>query len=226
MIVKDNETILDTSANTSPITWQNKIWITEKNIKIENDQDKDRILLIDMDKDEIYQVDKKNKTYKKMTVPEEIKDLQGERKIKSQKMNQTKKFGEWDCYGVQMNTDTKDVSLEGEYWLTKQVNIPFPLRKKVAKYFGFDQKRLTDELEKYEGYPVYVSLTMTIKDKKIKMKTLVMEVKKLEIDPKTFEIPADFKFMDITQKNKEDAKIEELKEELEKRDKMVVDPKE
>lgn len=203
LIIKDNETFLDSDTG-SPITWQNKIWLTQEKIKIENDQDKNRILLVYMDKNEIYQVDLNAKTYRRLDVPEGLKDLEGKREIKSNKLDKKRKFGEWDCYGVTMSTKANDISLEAEYWLTMDVNIPFPLRKKVAKYFGLDQENLTQELAKYEGYPVYVTLTMRVKDKKIKMNTMVMDVKNLEIDPNIFKIPSDFELIDAASKPKND----------------------
>jgi hypothetical protein len=194
MVVKDNETILDQKAGAS-ITWQNKIWFTQSKVRIENTQEKHNVLLIHMTGGKIYQLNTQDKTYRLIDFPEGLKDLYGKGEIKSQKMDQTKKFGEWECYGIKLSTTNKDLSIDTEYWITKDVDIPIELRKKIAKYFGPDQIRLTEELAQYEGYPVHTILTMKVSDKEIKMISNVVEVKKLEINPEIFEIPADFKLM-------------------------------
>ena len=120
----------------------------------------------------------------------------GRWELKSEAMNKEKKCGEWDCYGVVVKTSNPDISLTTEYWLTKQVDIPFALRKKIAGYFGPDQIRLTEELSKYEGYPIETALTMKVSDKEIRMTSKVLEIKKMEIPSETFEIPAGFKGTD------------------------------
>lgn len=170
--------------------------------------------MIHMDEGKIYQVDIKAKTYKKAELPEGLKDLKGEKQIQSQRLDQRKKCGEWDCYGVKMTTEAKDISLEVEYWLAEAVDIPYALRHKVAEYFGPDQEKLTEELAKHEGYPVQAAMTMKVKDKEIKMATKVVEVKRLKIAPDTFEIPADFKAVDIDLKPKDEkAKDPDIKQE-------------
>ncbi len=196
LIIKDYETYFE--PDSTPFTSQNKIWITGKNVRIENDQDNDRLLLINMDKNEIYQVDNKAKTYKRLEIPEGLKDIQRPKEIESKRLQETKKFGDWDCYKVSISTKANDIYLDAEYWLTKDVDIPYSWRRKVAKYFGLDQENLTEELAKYEGYPVYVVLKMKSKEKEIKVCTMVMELKELEIDSKTFEIPHDFNLVDMS----------------------------
>ncbi|MGA1843012.1 MAG: DUF4412 domain-containing protein [bacterium] len=192
MVVKDNETVLDPK-NATAISWQNRIWITEDKVRIENSQENDRVLLVHMDTGKLYQLDTQAKTYKTLEFPEGLKDLYGKGELKSEMMKKEKKCGEWDCYGVTVHTSNQEVSLTTEYWLTKQVDIPFALRKKIAHYFGPDQVRLTEELSKYEGYPIETVLTMKVSDKEISMASKVLEIKKMEIPSETFEIPAGFK---------------------------------
>ena len=194
MVTKDNETILDEKEGNA-ITWQNRIWFTEKNVRVENTQDKNRVLLIDMEKEKIFQLDNQEKTYRIIDFPEGLKDLYSKEDLKSERIDQTKKCGEWECYGVKMKTKNKDIELDTEYWLAKDVVIPLDLRMKIAKYFGPDQVRLTEELGKYEGYPVQTVLTMNVNDKSIKMVSNVVVTKKLEIDPEIFKIPSDFKLI-------------------------------
>ena len=214
MITKDNETILDQKGDTS-ITWQNKIWFTEEKVRIENTQDKHRVLLIDMVKGKLYQLDTQEKTYRIIEFPEGLKDLYEKGTIKSQEMNQKKKCGEWDCYGIKVTTRNKDVSLDTEYWMAKDVNVPITLRKKIAKYFGPDQIKLTEELAKYKGYPVQTVLNMKAHDKEIKMTSNVREVKKMDIEPKIFAIPDDFKALDDIEKK---VPIEEKEKDLNMKD--------
>ncbi|MGA1795935.1 MAG: DUF4412 domain-containing protein [bacterium] len=192
MVVKDNETILDPKSGTA-ISWQNRIWITEDKVRIENSQEKDRVLLVHMDTGRLYQLDTQEKTYKTLEFPEGLKDLYGKGELKSEMMKREKKCGEWDCYGVMVRTSNEEISLTTEYWLTKQVDIPFALRKKIANYFGPDQVRLTEELSKYEGYPIETLLTMKVSDKEIRMASKVLEIKKMEMPSEKFEIPAGFK---------------------------------
>jgi hypothetical protein len=159
----------------------------------------------------IYQLDTEDKTYRIIDLPQGLKELYEKGTINSQKLNQEKKCGEWNCYGIKVSTQSKDVSLDTEYWLAKDVDIPISLRRKIAKYFGPDQVRLTEELAKYEGYPVQTILTMKAHDKGIKMISNVREVKKIDIDPKIFEIPDDFKLIDtITGENSEEEKIKDF----------------
>jgi len=192
LVVKDNETVLDPK-NATAITWQNKIWITEDKVRIENSQENNRVLLIHMDTGKLYQLDTQEKTYKMLEFPEGFKDLYGKGELKSEMMKKEKKCGDWDCYGVLVSTSNKDVSLTTEYWLTKQVDIPLAVRKKIAHYFGPDQIRLTEELSKYEGYPIETVLIMKVSDKEIRMASKVLEIKKMEIPSETFEILAGFK---------------------------------
>ena len=207
MVTKDNETILD-EKEVNAITWQNRIWFTDKNVRVENTQDKDRVLLIDMEKGKIFQLDNKEKTYRIIDFPEGLQNLYSEGDLKSQRMDQTKKCGEWECYGVKISTKNKDIALDTEYWMAKEVVIPLDLRMKIARYFGPDQLRLTEELGKYDGYPVQTVLNMNVNDKKIKMVSNVVVTKKLEIDPEIFKIPSDFKIVNVTEGKKPDEKVE------------------
>ena len=212
MVTKDNETILDEKEGNA-ITWQNRIWFTEKNVRVENTQDKNRVLLIDMEKGKIFQLDNQEKTYRIIDFPEGLQNLYSEGDLKSQRMDQTKKCGEWECYGVKINTRNKDIALDTEYWIAKDVVIPLDLRIKIARYFGPDQVRLTEELGKYEGYPVQTILTMNVNDKKIKMVSNVVVTKKLEIDPEIFKIPSGFKIVQVSVEKRPDKKEEDEKEE-------------
>ena len=206
LVVKDNETILDPKSNTS-IKWQNKIWFTHMNVRVENTQETHRVLLIDMETGKVYQMDTREKTYHTLNFPEGLKNLYSQGELKSMKMDQVKKCGEWDCYGVKLMTQSAEISLETEYWLAEEVDIPFELRKKIATYFGADQVRLTKELSKYEGYPVQTVLKMMVNDKEIRMISNVVEVKKLTLDPEIFKVPADFKYVEsMTVKEPEDEK--------------------
>ncbi|MGA1790765.1 MAG: DUF4412 domain-containing protein [bacterium] len=207
MVTKDNETILDEKEGNA-ITWQNRIWFTGKNVRVENTQDKNRVLLIDMEKGKIFQLNNQEKTYQIIDFPEGLQDLYSEGDLKSQRIDQTKKCGEWECYGVKISTKNKDIALDTEYWMAKDVVIPLDLRMKIARYFGPDQVRLTEELGKYEGYPVQTVLTMNVNDKTIKMVSNVVVTKKLEIDPEIFKIPSDFKIVNISMEKRPDEKEE------------------
>lgn len=224
MIVKDSETVLP-DGGSAPITWHNKILLTKDKVRIENDQDKDRIILIHMDEGKIYHLDIKAKTYKKVGLPEGIKDIKGEKQIESQRLDQRKKCGEWDCYGVKVNTKAQDITMEAEYWLAEAIDIPYDLRNRVAEYFGPDQKGLSEELAKYKGYPVHAAMIMKIKDKEIKMTTRVEEIKRLEIEPATFEIPADFRAVDVDAKPGDEKARDPNTEQEDANKPVVVTPK-
>jgi hypothetical protein len=199
MIIKDNESLLDPNKAMS-ITTQSKLWLTDENARIENTQEKNSVLLINMLKGKIYQLNIQDKTYRILEFPKGSEDAYEKWDIKSQKMNQKKKCAEWACYGIKINMQSKEVSFDIECWLTKDVEIPIALRKKIVKYFKFlgtYQITLTEELAKYEGYPVQTVLSIKAHDKEIKMVSNVIEFKKMDIDPKIFEIPDDFKLDDV-----------------------------
>lgn len=190
LIVKDNESFWDPNKDVS-VTWQVKQWLSDENARIENTLEKDIAHLIDVSEEKIYKLNVRDKTYRVVEFPKEKKFY-----IESQKMDQEKKCGEWSCNGVKVNIKSTEISFSIECWLAKEVDIPSEMREKVGKFLGEYQIILSKELAKYEGYPVQTILSIKAHDKEIKIVSRVIDYKKLDIDPKLFEIPNDFKAVD------------------------------
>lgn len=215
LIVKVSETFFDDKSDV-PVTSETKTWFTDKRVKVENDQDNDRYLLLFLDEEEIFQVDLKAKSYTRFEIPKELLTGQSEQLIESEKLDQTKRYGEWNCYGVKITTKSGNVTTDGIYWLTKEVKIPYALRYKIAKNLSVNQIKITEELEKYEGYPVFITLKIKEKEKEkekeIKLNSFIMEVKKVEVDPKIFEIPSGFKLVDVVVRESPGGQKEEMQD--------------
>ena len=61
----------------------------------------------------------------------------------------------------------------------------------MAAYFG--QGKIIDELKKYPGYPVEITVHLQAQNKKIDMTTNLVKLEKKKVDKKLFELPQNYK---------------------------------
>jgi hypothetical protein len=80
-----------------------------------------------------------------------------------------------------------------EYWLTDAIKIPKEVRSRMAGYLG--QRKIVEELNKYEGYPVEIDAHM---DNKKVMATKLVKLEEKKLDKQLFEIPPEYKKEDLT----------------------------
>jgi len=71
-------------------------------------------------------------------------------------------------------------------------------RIQMAAYFG--QGKIIEELKKYPGYPIEIIVHLKAQNKKIDMTTRLIKLEKKKVDKNLFEIPGDYKKIELPSK--------------------------
>ncbi|MGA1869780.1 MAG: DUF4412 domain-containing protein [bacterium] len=172
-----------------------QLWVKKNMVKYYNSNDKDNILIIRMDEDKTYQINEKEKTVQEMDLRTKFASVEDKIKVISTRTEKKKKVGEWEAYQVVLTSSAKGISTDVEYWLSEKINLPLETRMRMAGYFG--QKKILEELKKYPGYPVEMIVHLEVEGKKIDMITTLIKLEKNKIDTKIFNIPSDYKKIDL-----------------------------
>jgi len=196
-IEKHTKTLIDGEPMGSVSTL--KLWVKGDWVRYLNSNDKDNALIIKMDKDKVYQVNGKAKTVKEIDLKSKFVALEKQIQVSSKKTGEKKKIGQWEACQVLLTSKAKGTSTEVEYWVSDKIQYPMETRIQMAAYFG--QGKIVEELKKYPGYPVEIIVHLKAQNKKIDMTTRLIKLEKKEIDKKLFEIPGDYKKIDLPSKN-------------------------
>jgi len=175
-----------------------KLWVKGDWVRYVNSNDKDNVLIIRMDEDKVYQVDGKEKIVKEIDLKSKFVALEKQIQVSSKKTGEKKKIDQWEAYQVLLTSSAKGVSTEVEYWLSDKIQYPMKTRIQMAAYFG--QGKIIEELKKYPGYPVEIIVHLKAQNKKIDMTTRLIKLEKKKVDKELFEIPGDYKKIDLPSK--------------------------
>lgn len=192
-IEKHNETLIDGKpiAGTSVI----KMWVSDDAVRYVNSNDKNNVLIIHMDKERIYQVNDVEKTVQEKELRPQEPTEEEEVNVTSKRTNEEKKVGKWDTYQVLLTSSAKGISSNVEFWLCKDLELSLISRMRLTKYFG--GRKVLEELKKYPGYPVEMIVHLKVEGKNIDMVTSLVELEKKGVDKKIFDIPPDYKKIDV-----------------------------
>ena len=175
-----------------------KLWVKGDWVRYVNSNDKDNALIIRMDEDKVYQVNGKEKIVKEIDLKSKFVALEKQIQVSSKKTGEKKKIDQWEAYQVLLTSSAKGVSTEVEYWLSDKIQYPMKTRIQMAAYFG--QGKIIEELKKYPGYPVEIIVHLKAQHKKIDMTTRLIKLERKKVDKKLFEIPGDYKKIELPSK--------------------------
>lgn len=175
-----------------------KLWVKGDWVRYVNSNDKDNALIIRMDEDKVYQVNGKEKIVKEIDLKSKFVALEKQIQVSSKKTGEKKKIDQWEAYQVLLTSSAKGVSTEVEYWLSDKIQYPMETRIQMAAYFG--QGKIIEELKKYPGYPVEIIVHLKAQHKKIDMTTRLIKLERKKVDKKLFEIPGDYKKIELPSK--------------------------
>ena len=195
-IEKHTKTIIDGEMMGAVSTLE--LWVKGDWVRYLNSNDKDNVLIIKMDEDKVYQVNGQEKTVQEIDLKSKFVALEKQIQVSSKKTGEKKKIDQWEAYQVLLTSAAKGASTEVEYWLSDKIHYPMETRIQMAAYFG--QGKIIDELKKYPGYPVEIIVHLKVQNKKIDMTTSLIKLEKRNVDKKLFEIPDDYKKIELPSK--------------------------
>ncbi len=173
----------------------------------------DQSSLIDLEKNRVYIIYHKTKTYVETTLPLNMKKLMPQEMLAMLSMwkiqaevtptAETKKIGEWNCKGYKIDITMGMMSMEMKTWATEDV--PFDWKSFTSKMYPtllqasigqhMDEATL-NQYKKIEGFQVATSVTIKIMNQEIKSSSKVVEISTKPAPPGIFAIPAGYKKQD------------------------------
>ncbi len=202
-IEKHTETFIDgESAGGASVL---ELWVKKDCVRYYNSNDKDNILIIRMDQDKAYQINEKEKTIKDIDLKSKFAAVEKEIKVTAKKTDKKKKVDTWgEVYQVLLTSSARGVSTDVEYWVSEKVKLPQETRLRMSDYFG--QRKIIEELKQFPGYPIEIIVHLNVQGKKIDMVTKTVKIDhKKKIDNSLFEIPSEYKKIDLPLQDKPSA---------------------
>lgn len=149
----------------------------------------DKIMIMDMNKNLMFIVNLKDKTYVQTTlpldmtklVPKEAASMMAMMKVtvKVTPNGQTKKIGKWNCSGYDMDMNMAMMQMKMTVWATTDVPFDWKLFSKmyanVSKMQFMDDAAIA-EINKISGYQVASEMNMDMMGSKLKVTSQVVEI--------------------------------------------------
>lgn len=149
----------------------------------------DKIMIMDMNKNLMFIVNPKDKTYVQTTlpldmtklVPKEAASMMAMMKVtvKVTPNGQTKKIGKWNCSGYDMDMNMAMMQMKMTVWATTDVPFDWKLFSKmyanVSKMQFMDDAAIA-EINKISGYQVASEMNMDMMGSKLKVTSQVVEI--------------------------------------------------
>jgi hypothetical protein len=167
-----------------------EVWLKGDRIRFESEDKKEAYSLIMMDKGKSYELDKVQKSYKETSYEvNKMKEMSEKSMVISKLTGEKKKINNWNCYEVFLDTTIQGTKMKATCWLTKDINVSPKLMQKMAK---FSQMKLMEELTKYPGYPVLLTMDSTLQGKQVRVVSTLIKVSKDPISASFFKIPFEY----------------------------------
>jgi len=186
--------------------------------KLRSDDGDESVLML-LDKDSIYTIDHKKKTYFAFQastlgmpanaeadgeqVPEMLSSMMGnmfKMEVSIEPTSETKKIGQWNCTKYNQTIKMMGVTTTTELWATEDVAIDKKLLDKfMASQFmskpGMQDlaAKMQKEAEKIKGFVVYSKSVTTMGNKRSETIDEVTEIKKQTAPQETWVVPAKYK---------------------------------
>ncbi|MEW5803830.1 MAG: DUF4412 domain-containing protein [bacterium] len=167
-----------------------EVWLKGNRIRYESDDKKDMFVIIMMDKGKTYELDKFQKTYKETSYElGKLKEMSERSLVVSKKTGQKKKIKDWNCYEVVLDSTIQGNKMKATCWLTEDIKVSEKVMQKMAK---FSQMKLMEELAKYPGYPVLLTMDSTIQGKQVRVLSTLVKIDKEPLKESFFKIPFEY----------------------------------
>lgn len=167
-----------------------KVWLKGDRIRYESEDERDKYFLILMNKGKTYELDKIRKTFKESSnETEKLKEISEHTMVISKRTGQKKKIEKWNCYEILLNTTIQGKKMKASCWLTEDIHISQEIIQKIAK---FSRVKLMEELAKFPGYPVKVTMDSVLQGKRVKIISTLTEISKKSLKADFFKIPFEY----------------------------------
>ena len=167
-----------------------RVWIKGNRLRYENENEKDKYVLILLDKGKTYELDTINKTFKKsLNETDKLKEMNERSMVISKRTGRKKKIEKWNCYEVILDSMIQGKKMKAICWLSEDIHISSNIMEKIAK---FSQMKLMEELVKFSGYPVKMTLESTLQGKNVKITSTLTKISKEPIKANFLKLPFDY----------------------------------
>ena len=165
----------------------------------------DKIMIMDMNKNLMFIINPKDKSYVQTTlpldmtklVPKEAASMMAMMKVtvKVTPNGQTKKIGKWTCTGYDMDMNMMMMQMKMKIWATTEVPFDWKLFSKmyanVSKMQFMDDAAIA-EITKINGYQVASEMSMDMMGSKLKVTSQVEEITQKPAPAGIYTVPAGY----------------------------------
>lgn len=165
----------------------------------------DKIMIMDMNKNMMYIVNPKDKSYVETALPLDMAKLLPKEAASMMAMmkvtvkvtpnGQTQKVGKWNCAGYDVDMNMMMMQMKMKVWAT--TDVPFDWKMFAKMYANVSKMQFMDdaaiaELMKINGYQVASEMTMDMMGSKIKVTSQVTEIAQKPAPAGIYSVPAGF----------------------------------
>ncbi|MCL6584082.1 MAG: hypothetical protein K6U11_10655 [bacterium] len=167
------------------------VWLKGDRIRFESEDNKNQYTLILMDKGKTYELDKSQKTYREVSSEMDKLKEASERTtvVVSKRTGEKKKIKDWNCYQVLVETTLEGNKMKATCWLSEDIHVSPKAIEKMAK---FSKMKMLEELVKYPGYPVEVTMDSTLQGKQVRVVSTLTKIVKGPIKAEFVQIPFEY----------------------------------
>lgn len=165
----------------------------------------DKVMIMDMNKNMMYIVNPKDKSYVETQLPLDMAKLLPKEAASMMSMmkvtvkvtpnGQTQKVNKWNCVGYDVDMNMMMMQMKMKVWATTEV--PFDWKMFSKMYANVSKMQFMDdaaiaELMKINGYQVASEMTMDMMGSKIKVTSQVTEIAQKPAPAGIYAVPAGF----------------------------------
>ena len=163
-------------------------------------------MVVDLNQNVIYVIYPGTKSYVEAKLPLDMSKLLPEQAAAMMKMmkmtitvnptGESKKVGDWNCKGYDINMSMQMMTMKMKSWVTKEVPFDwkafsekmFPHVMKLSGTMGLDENALK-EFKKLEGFQVAMEMKMSLMGQDIKTTSQVVEISKKSAPTGIYSVP-------------------------------------
>jgi hypothetical protein len=165
----------------------------------------DKVMIMDMNKNLMYIVNPKEKSYVETTLPLDMAKLvpkEASQMLSMMKMTvkvtpngQKEKVNKWDCRGYDVDMNMMMMQMKMKVWAT--TDVPFDWKMFAKMYANVSKMSFMDdasiaEFKKVEGYQIASEMTMNMMGTNMKVTTQVAEITSKPAPAGIYTVPAGF----------------------------------
>lgn len=165
----------------------------------------DKVMILDMNKNVMFIVNPKEKTYIEAAlpldmsklIPKEMAPMMAMMKmtVKVNPNGKTQKIGKWNCTGYDVDMTMSMMQMKSKIWATTEV--PFDWKSFSKMYANVAKMQFMDdsstaEFMKINGYQIFSEMTMNVMGSDMKVTTQVSEITEKAAPAGAYSVPAGF----------------------------------